>query len=304
MEVLDKSKKFAKPLGIGLGNFDGLHIGHMALINVLINESKLNNLYSMIYTFSEHPHNILKNKPNTPILITKEKKTQLLRNLLLDYLFYEKFDETYSKLQPEEFVKKILVGCFGIKLAVVGFDYVFGYKSKGNADLLKRLGQKYGFRVIIIPPIKVNNNIVSSTLIREYISSGDMENVLYFLGRYYSIIGRVKQGECIGSKLGFPTANISTGENIHLPSHGVYITRTLVDGNMYKSITNVGTKPTVSTGNTKVNVETYILDFNENIYDKQIEVFFVKKIRDEKKFKSEEELVQRIKEDVIIAKNY
>ncbi|NLC69409.1 MAG: bifunctional riboflavin kinase/FAD synthetase [Clostridiaceae bacterium] len=286
MEVVYKSKNFAKPLGIGLGNFDGLHIGHMTLVNILISESKLNNLHSMIYTFTEHPNNILKNKPDVPILITTEKKTQLLSNLELDYLFYEEFDETFSRLQPEEFIKEILVRYFDIKLAVVGFDYVFGHKGRGNAGLLKKLGQKYGFKVIVIPPIKVNNNIVSSTLIRECISCGDMENALYFLGRHYSVTGTVKRGKGIGSELGFPTANISTGGHILLPACGVYITRTLVNGNMYKSVTNVGMNPTINPGNTKVDVETFILDFDEDIYDKQVEVFFVKKIRDEKRFKN------------------
>lgn len=304
MEVLNKTKNFTKPLGIGLGNFDGLHIGHAALVNILVNKSKLNDLHSMIYTFTEHPDNILMSKPDIPILITTEKKTQLLGKYSLDYLYYEKFDEPFSKLQPEEFVRNILIDTFNVKLAVVGFDYTFGHKGRGNAGLLKKLGQKHGFRVLIIPPIKVNNSIVSSTLIREYVSNGDMENALYLLGRHYSITGTVKQGEQIGSKLGFPTANIIAEKYMLLPSRGVYITRTLVDGNMYRSITNIGIKPTISAGNTRVNIETYILEFNENIYEKQIEVFFIKKIRDEKKFKDKEELIQRIKEDIIIAKNY
>ncbi|NSW90727.1 MAG: bifunctional riboflavin kinase/FAD synthetase [Firmicutes bacterium] len=293
-----------KPLGVGLGNFDGLHIGHITLINVLINECKLHDLHSMVYTFTKHPDNILKKKLVTPLLITVEKKAEILNNLPLDYLFYEDFDEPFSKLEPEEFVKDVLVGNLNIKLAVAGFDYTFGYKGRGNADLLKELGEKYNFRVIIIPPIKVNDEIVSSTLIREYLARGDMEKAFYFLGRHYSITGLVESGKRIGSELGFPTANISPEEYLLLPACGVYITKTLLDGKLYKSITNIGTNPTIKTGSTKVNVETYILDFNEDIYQKRIEVFFIKKIRNEKKFNNREELVRQIKSDVLKAKYY
>ncbi|HOJ11990.1 MAG TPA: bifunctional riboflavin kinase/FAD synthetase, partial [Clostridiales bacterium] len=290
MEVMRgiKNTLLTKPLGIGLGNFDGLHIGHITLINALINESRLNDLHSMIYTFAKHPENILKKELITPLLITVEKKAELLSSLPLDYLYYEDFDESFSKMQPEDFVKDILVGNFNIKLAMAGFDYTFGYRGRGDAKLLKELGEKHNFRVIIIPPIKINDEVISSTLIREYLTSGDMEKTFYFLGRHYSITGLVEGGHRMGSELGFPTANINPEEYLLLPAHGVYITKTLLDGKLHKSVTNIGMAPTIKTGRTRVNIETYILDFNGDIYQKNIEVFFIKKIRDEKKFGSKE----------------
>ena len=284
MEVIRgiKNRTFTKPLGVGLGNFDGLHIGHIALINALINECKVNDLDSMVYTFAKHPENILKKKLATPLLITVEKKAELLNSLPLDYLFYEDFDESFSKMQPEDFVKDILVNNFNIKLAMAGFDYTFGYKGRGNADMLKKLGEKYNFRVIIIPPIKINDEIISSTLIRKYLAKGDMEKTFFLLGRHYSVTGVVKSGHRIGSRLGFPTANINPEDYLILPASGVYITKTSIDGKLYKSITNIGTAPTIKNEGNKVNIETHILDFNENIYEENIEVFFIKKIRDEK----------------------
>jgi|LSQX01.1.fsa_nt_gb riboflavin kinase/FMN adenylyltransferase len=306
MEVIRgiKNRTFTKPLGVGLGNFDGLHIGHIALINALINECKVNDLDSMVYTFAKHPENILKKKLATPLLITVEKKAELLNSLPLDYLFYEDFDESFSKMQPEDFVKDILVNNFNIKLAMAGFDYTFGYKGRGNADMLKKLGEKYNFRVIIIPPIKINDEIISSTLIRKYLAKGDMEKTFFLLGRHYSVTGVVKSGHRIGSRLGFPTANINPEDYLILPASGVYITKTSIDGKLYKSITNIGTAPTIKNEGNKVNIETHILDFNENIYEENIEVFFIKKIRDEKKFNNKEELIQQIKSDILMAKNY
>lgn len=306
MEVIRGTKKtlFRKPLGVGLGNFDGLHIGHIALINALISECKLNNLHSMVYTFAKHPENILEKKIVTPLLITVEKKAELLNSLPLDYLFYEDFDESFSKMQPEDFVKEVLVNNFSIKLAMAGFDYTFGYMGQGDANLLIELGKKYNFRVIIIPPIKINDEVISSTLIREYLTKGDMEKTFYFLGRHYSITGVVESGHRIGSQLGFPTANIKPEEYLILPANGVYITKTLIDEKLYKSITNIGNAPTIKKNSTKVNIETYILDFNKDIYKNNIEVFFIKKIRDEKKFNSKEELIQQINSDVLKVKNY
>lgn len=306
MKIIDDTKTFpylTKPLGIGLGNFDGLHIGHITLINILINECKVNGLNSMVYTFSKHPEGILKKVPITPLLLTKKKKSELLNSLPLDLLFYENFNEVFSKMKAEEFVKDILVSSFNIKLAVAGFDYTFGYKGQGDANLLKKLGRKYDFKVIIVPPIKIGNDIISSTLIREYIASGNMEEAFFLLGRHYSITGRVESGHCIGSSLGFPTANLYQVDYLLLPSPGVYVTKTIVDGKIYKSITNIGKAPTIKKENTKLNVETHIIGFNENIYNKNIEVLFFRKIRDEIKFNSKEELICQIKQDILTAQN-
>ncbi|NLD50124.1 MAG: bifunctional riboflavin kinase/FMN adenylyltransferase, partial [Clostridiaceae bacterium] len=165
------------PAGVGLGNFDGLHVGHMELVNTLISESKASFLNSVVYTFTKHPENIIRKSLFTPLITTFDKKVELLGRTNLDYLYFEEFDENFSRMKPEEFVKSILVERLNIKLAVAGEDYRFGYMGQGNTDLLYKLGQRYGFRVLIIPPVKIDDNVVSSTLIRKFILKGYMDKV-------------------------------------------------------------------------------------------------------------------------------
>lgn len=306
MEVVyskEFNEKFIRPTGVGLGNFDGLHVGHMALINTLISESALSCLDSLVYTFNKHPENIIRKKLITPLITTFEKKAQLLEQTRLDYLYFEEFDEMFSRMKPKTFVKDILVDKLNMRLAVAGFDYRFGYKGQGDTDLLAELGKELGFKVVIIKPIKCGSDIVSSTLIRKNISKGNMDKVFSLLGRHYSITGSVENGRRIGNTIGFPTANIHPEDYLVLPGDGVYISKTLVGEKMYPSVTNIGNNPTFE-GLDKASAETHILDFNKDIYGKKIEVIFIKKIRSEKKFESAEELVVQIEKDVIVARKY
>ncbi len=306
MEVVygtNENRKLDRHTGVGLGNFDGLHIGHMALINTLINESKLNNLDSVVYTFSKHTGNILRKKLFTPLLTTLDKKIEFLNETSLKYLYFDEFDEDFSRIKPESFVKNILVERLKMRLAVVGFDYRFGYKGGGNVEFLKELGKKYNFSVIVIPPIKVDGEIVSSTLIRENITRGNMNKVFKFLGRHYSIAGEVESGRKVGRVLGFPTANIIPEEYTALPHEGVYATKTLLNGVLYNSVTNIGRNPTFKDAG-KLTVETHILDFEDDIYGKSIEVFFIERLRKEKKFEGTDELIRQIQKDVKAAGDY
>lgn len=289
--------------GIGLGNFDGLHIGHMALINTLVSECRLSGLNSVVYTFDRHPENIIRKKLFTPMLTSNSKKIELLGETKLDYLYFDNFDENFSRMAPEDFVKNILVECLDMKLAVAGFDYRFGFNGEGSVELLKELGKKYQFSVLIIPPVKVNDNIAGSTAIRKLVAKGDMENVFKMLGRHYSITGTVMPGRHIGTTLGFPTANIMAEPHLSIPHNGVYITRTLLDGKIFNSLTNIGMNPTFE-GLSNISVETHILDFGQDIYNKHIEVFFLSKIRSERKFSSVSVLVEQIKKDVKKARSY
>lgn len=299
----DKNNKFDFNTGVGLGNFDGLHIGHMALINTLIRECQLNALASVVYTFTKHPENILRKKLITPLLLTEQKKIDLLSEISLDYLYFDQFNEDFSRLSPENFVKEVLIERLNIKLAVAGYDYKFGYQGQGDIPMLKELGKKYGFRVIVIPAIKCDNQIISSTKIRQCVINGELETSYKLLGRNYSITAEVVSGRRIGNTIGFPTANIHPERFLVLPANGVYITKTLLDGKLYNSMTNVGFNPTFEDVKQKT-VETHIIDFNMDIYGKKIEVFFLKKIRDERKFDSVESLKQQIAKDMQTAKEY
>ncbi len=289
--------------GVALGNFDGLHIGHMALINTLIRETRLNGLASIVYTFTKHPENILRKKLITPLLLTENKKIELLNETPLDYLYFDDFTEEFSRLSPEEFVSDILIKKLNIKLAVAGYDYRFGFQGQGDIPLLKEYGKKYGFKVIVIPAIKCGNLVISSTRIRECIINGELETAYKLLGRNYSITAEVVSGRRVGNTIGFPTANIHPERFLVLPINGVYITKTLLDGKLYNSMTNVGFNPTFEDVKQKT-VETHIIDFNQDIYGKKIEVFFLKKIRDEIKFDRVEDLVTQISKDMEKTKEY
>ncbi len=291
-----------RPLGIGLGNFDGLHAGHRVLISTLIAECGLHGLSSMVYTFARHPENIIRKQLSAPLLSTIEKKMELLGDTQLDYLFIDKFDEQFSHIEPEQFMEEVLFRRFGLKLAVAGFDYKFGYKGRGDVDMLAEYGKKLGFEVVIIPPVKIGDDTVSSTLIRDHIKKGETQKVSCMLGRYYSIQGTVVEGLKNGMKLGFPTANIRPESSILIPMEGAYITKTLVEGKLRESVTNIGANPTYNSMTTSI--ETHILDFSENIYGRQIEVYFVRRLRGDIKFDSAQKLCMQIKKDVEEARSY
>lgn len=282
---------------VGLGNFDGLHIGHMSLINTLISEAKINKLCSIVYTFVIHPENITRKKLVNYLLTNSEKKIELLKSTNLDNLVFEDFNEEYSRMSPEDFIKKILIKKLKIKLAVVGFDYRFGYKGQGDIELLKEYGKKNDFKVIVIPPIKLKDEIVSSTLIRGLVKKGDMDGVFKYLGRHFSLTGDVIKGRNVGNKIGFPTANINIDQDYIIPKQGVYITKTVFNNEIFQSVTNIGYNPTFD-GIENLCIETHILDFDSHIYGKKIEVFFLKRLRSEKKFKTVNELIKQLKKDV------
>lgn len=289
--------------GVGLGNFDGLHRGHMALINTLLNACRINDLHSVIYTFNKHPEHILRKKLYMPLIMTLEHKVEVLGKTALEYMYLQEFDEEFSRIPAEEFIEKILVEKLRAKLVVVGFNYRFGYMGKGDIELLKKMGVRLGFKVIVIPPVKVRDEIVSSTAIRQYIFKGKMEKCFDLLGRHFSVPGKVTTGKQMGRTLGFPTANMLPEPYLVKPAIGVYITRTLYQGQWYNSVTNVGYSPTLKTDK-DVTLETHMIGFDGELYGQDIEVFFLKKLRNEKRYDSREELIRQIRQDIAKAQLY
>lgn len=297
------AEKEQRQLAVGLGNFDGLHIGHMSLLSQLLSACEERSLASMLYTFEVHTENVLSGKIKTPQILTMEKKEQLLSRTQLDYLYLETFTLEYAALTPEQFVKEILVDRFHVALVVIGFNYSFGHKGQGKAEDMQRFGKEYGFDVIVMPPIQLDENTVSSTLIRQYIHEGKVDQVRLCTGRYYSIYGTVEMGRQIGSTIGFPTANIIPEEYLVLPRAGVYVTCTILDGEVYNSITNVGHNPTFGALQ-KTSCETHIFGREGNLYGKRIEVFFMVKLRDERKFENKEALCRQINQDIRTAREF
>ncbi len=290
--------------GVALGNFDGLHIGHQALIVNLVEICKKNNLKSVVYTFRNHPKSLTDKNHQFKKIFPSEKKFNLLRELGIDYICYIEFNEEQRKLMPEQFIKKILKNKLNMGHAVVGFDYRFGYGAQGDIHLLKELREKYSYGLTVIEAVKIQDEVISSTSIRNLIREGNFQKANLFLGRHHSISGTVIKGKSLGKKFGIPTANISVEPDLILPSYGVYFTKCIVEDTIYYSITNIGNNPTVEGNKNTVNIETHILDFNKDIYGKKIEIFFYQKCRSEKKYSCIDSLFRQVNQDIASAKKF
>ncbi len=303
MEIVQgyKEVQIQEATGVGLGNFDGLHIGHMALMNTLIYESRLMGIAPTVFTFTKHPDHILRKGLYQPLITSLQHKTEMLSRLDLDWLLLQDFDETFSQMTAEDFIEKILFKALKAKLVVIGFNYCFGFMGRGDGALLKKMGERYGYKVIVVPPVSVDQEVVSSTLIRSYILHGDMERAFHLLGRHFSIPGKVADGRRIGREIGFPTANLYPDPEMAIPDFGVYLTRTKIEKKWYDSITNIGNAPTIRKDG-MFSIETHLFNFSENLYGENIEVIFLKKMRGEALFPSKEALIVQITKDVAEAK--
>lgn len=281
-----------------IGIFDGVHLGHRKIIDLINAEAQLKGLKSLVVTFHPHPQTIIRGN-RLPLIVPIEERFRLLEDSGVDLVVCFKFTREFSILSARDFTVEVLVGKLRIKSIFIGKDFFFGRNREGNIELLRTFGEKFGFRVNMVEPVLIGGEVVSSTAIRNLLSDGDVRKVASFLGRYFAISGIVDEGEKRGRMLGFPTANIRTSWEM-LPKIGVYATRAYFDGKRYDSITNVGRRPTF--GKNDVGVETHIFDFAGNIYGKTIRVEFIERLRDEKRFESMEALSAEIKRDVLRAR--
>jgi riboflavin kinase/FMN adenylyltransferase len=287
---------------IALGNFDGVHLGHQEIITRTVDNARAAGYKSAVFTFSNHPKNLLAKDDQTRVknILYADEKAEIISNLGVDYLLNIPFGKEILQMEPIRFIEELLVETFKMKEAYCGFNYRFGYKAAGNAEILMKEGIKKGFGIHILEPFKIDGNIVSSSLIRALIADGSVDQCMKYMGRCYAVGGEVVVGNKLGRTIGFPTSNIVIDETMITPPNGVYITYCIYNGVRYPSITNVGVKPTI--GNYHKNVETHIFNFNKELYGKQIRVEFIKKTRDEKKFASVQELSKQITDDCIMAK--
>ena len=292
---------------IALGNFDGVHLGHQELIRQAVQNARKRTSQgspekSAVFTFSNHPKNLIPGAKEVKNIIYNEEKQALIESLGVDYYFNIEFTRDIMTMEPERYVKELLVDRFNARDLFCGFNYRYGFKAQGDGELLRKLGDKYGFTLNQIPPVMVDGEVVSSTLIRQLIKSGDMDECDRYLGRNYSIGGEVVVGNRLGKSIGFPTSNIMIDETMVTPPNGVYITNCIYNGVKYPSVTNVGVKPTI--GTFQKNMETHIFNFNKELYGKQIMIEFIRMTRPECKFSSIGELCEQIARDCEEAKAY
>ena len=294
--ILTEDIQVNKGTALVIGKFDGLHKGHRALLEMLSKAKAEEDLQTAIFTFVRSPVEALANTKQQYILTTEEKRLFMEHNGI-DILVECPLEPEILSIEPEAFIEDILVKRLGIKRIFCGEDCGFGYKRRGNASLLESLEEKFGYKTTVIKKLQYGGRDISSTFIREEIEKGNIETVNELLGYPYTTIGIVTKGQQLGRTLGFPTFNIIPTEDKLLPPNGVYYTNSIIDGERYPSITNIGTRPTVN-GDNNITIETNILDVSIDLYKKTVELEFFKYIRPEKKFGSTDELKAAVENDI------
>ena len=294
MEILNKLKS-DENLAIALGFFDGIHLGHKAVINAAVDYAKKNNIKSAVVTFRQSPYVALNNvKPN--YIITLEEKIKAIKKLGVDYLYLADFTEDLAKQTASDYLKN-LVDDIHPKMIATGFNHYFGYNKSGGVDYLRLMQQEYGYEFKEINPIKLNEDVISSTAIRKALSNGDIPKANSMLGYRFYVKNEVIKGRQIGRTIGFKTANLKMPEKmINIPD-GVYAVEVEVLGKKHMGIANFGSNPTVTDDSQKL-LEVHIIGFNQDIYGELVKVSFLVKIRNEKKFQSLTELKAQIEKDI------
>ncbi len=276
---------------IAVGSFDGIHLGHQEVIRTAAKKGKIS-----LLTYTPHPQVFLR-KINSSFLIMEDgEKEKILHKMGINDLIFLRFTELLSKMHPEEFLEKVF--CNRLKSAgiVVGEHHNFGVNREGTPKLMKDICKKWGIEVIIVNSLRIGGERVSSTAVRKALWDGKVDRATNFLGRYYTITGRVKEGTGRGKNIGFPTANIELHNRLKIvPKKGVYAVLVQIEGKEYKGMLNIGVRPTFQEG--EETIEVHIIGFNKDIYNQEIQISFVERIRDEKKFDNDLRLKERLKED-------
>jgi len=290
---LNKIKKLKNPV-VALGVFDGVHLGHREILKAAIRKARQIKGESVVLTFWPHPQ-------KEESLYSMEHRLRLIAELGADYCIVVNFSPHFTKIKPDNFVKDILAKKIAAKYVYAGENYKFGRNAKGDIAGLKRLGKTYGFKTRGFRIIRLGSKQISSTLIRKCIRSGSLKKAQKLLGRPVSILGTVIKGSALGRIIGFPTANINPHHEV-IPPEGIYAVRIILEGRKLKGACYIGRRPTIIPRDKKASVEVYIFDFKKDIYDKLIEIQFVKKIRCDKKFSTINALAIQIKKDISSAK--
>jgi riboflavin kinase/FMN adenylyltransferase len=298
MIVIDGYRDFPKKekgLALSIGNFDGIHEGHQALIRALKKQALIKRLPTAIYTFDPHPKSIVGKEKRNFLLTPRKPKIALLEKYQIDYLIIEKFDLSFSQIEKDAFLNDIILGALNAQLIIVGQNFRFGSKGAGDTRFLQTFVADKKVLFIEFPPLKTNEEIVSTSNIRSLIRLGKMESVKALLGRNYSIGGQVIRGQGLGATIGVPTANIDYA-NYLLPQKGVYEATAIFQGKKYRAVLNVGRRPTLPEN--ILSLEVHLLDFSKSIYGQELQIEFLRYLRPEQKFDSLEALKQQIQKDI------
>ena len=281
---------------VTIGTFDGIHKGHQKVFNKVINASKQSNLSSVVLTFFPHPRIILNKYNDIKMIDTLDEKIDHLERIGIDHLVVHPFDKKFSLLSADQFIRDYLVEKLKLKHIIIGYDHRFGKGREASITDLKKYSSEFNFVVDEIDAQEIEKIAISSTKIRKSINEGDLETTRVYLGRFFSLTGKVVKGDGLGKQIDYPTANIKIEENYKIiPKDGVYYIKTTIDNKLYNGMMNIGHRPTI--GSKEKSIEVNLFNFNRDIYDKIISVNVIKKIRDEKKFSSIEALKAQLAKD-------
>ena len=296
MEIITGTTKYSmkKDTVVAIGKFDGIHVGHQSILKAMLKYKEWD-YQTVVFTFDKPPASLLGREAQKD-LSTKEEKRDAFCKKGMDYVIEFPFTEETCKIEPEDFIRTILKEQLMAKAVVEGPDLRFGYKGRGDEEMLKEEGARLGIEVAVLPKATYNGKEISSTYVRKEVEEGNMDVVRELLGEPYSVYGKVVHGNHLGHKIGMPTVNMIPPSNKLLPKSGVYLSKTICCGQVYNSISNIGYKPTVSEER-QIGLETHIYDFQKDIYEENVKVLLLKHMRDEKKFSGVEELKEVLERD-------
>jgi len=292
-----------RPSAVTIGTFDGVHLGHRAILERLVKTATDENLDSVLLTFFPHPRMVLQKDVQLKLINTIDERKELIKKTGLDQLVIHPFTKEFSRLTALQFVRDILVNCLNVKKIIIGYDHRFGRNRNATIEDLKEFGITYDFEVIEITAQELDEVAISSSKIRRALENGHIKTANSYLGYLFMLNGSIVKGKGIGKTLDFPTANLQVEENYKIiPKNGVYVVQSNISGERVFGITNIGTNPTF--GGSVKTIETYFLDFNEILYDKFLKLEFLKRIRDEVNFETSDNLKEAIKKDESFAREY
>ena len=290
-------KPDGRKLCLALGFFDGVHLGHQQIIRQTIADARQHEAIALVLTFDQHPNVVVAPARVPPLIYSLPQKLRAIGSLGVDALLLLHFDKAFSERSGEEFVRSLTRELGSIRSICVGANFAFGHKRSGNVELLRKLGADLSFSVHGLAAVALDGKAVSSTRIREAVTTGNLDAAGQMLGRAYSLAGIVARGNGLGRQLGFPTANVEVAR-LALPPSGVYAVHAETDGRTYRAVLNIGYRPTVAQAQPQLRVEAHLMDFEGDLYGQELELFFVEKLRDERKFGSLEELRRQIAADI------
>jgi riboflavin kinase / FMN adenylyltransferase len=293
---LESLKAPIEAASIAVGTFDGVHLGHQALMRAAVEDARAHSRQSVVFTFDRHPAEVTAPDKVPGYLSLPDQRIETIRRLGVDDLVIACFDERFREISAEAFLHFVLVGCLGARAVLVGEDFRFGRNQEGDVTLLEDAQRRLGYTLRVLPPVMVDGEKVSSTAIRAYLRDGEIGRSAAMLGRPYALRGVVVEGEKLGRKLGYPTANLKLTREQVVPADGIYAVWVDWEGARYKGACSIGARPTV--GGAERTIETYLLDFSGDLYGETIDLTFVERLRDELKFESLSALVEQIGRDV------